>query len=116
MSSYAAYLREYLSNDETAKEVLTELRGLLGEEASRLVEGAMRDYLTNQFVPYFSGALGSLMSEEIELSRVGADTLVTPREVIRDFIEMLDIMLQDPGVTVEGQHGQVLHYTFLNYL
>lgn len=62
-SSYAAYLREYLSNDETAKEVLTELRGLLGEEASRLVEGAMRDYLTNQFVPYFSGALGSLMSE-----------------------------------------------------
>ena len=39
-SSYAAYLREYLSNDETAKEVLTELRGLLGEEASRLVEGA----------------------------------------------------------------------------
>ncbi len=42
---------------------------------------------------------------EIELSRVGADTLVTPREVIRDFIEMLDIMLQDPGVTVEGLLG-----------
>ena len=39
---------------------------------------------------------------EIELSRVGADTLVTPREVIRDFIEMLDIMLQMPGLTVAG--------------
>ena len=29
----------------TAKEVLAELRGMLGEEASRLVEGAMQDYL-----------------------------------------------------------------------
>ncbi|RVU97341.1 biotin carboxylase [Coriobacteriales bacterium OH1046] len=42
---------------------------------------------------------------ELELSRVGADTLVTPREVIRDFIEMLDIMLQAPGLTVEGLLG-----------
>ncbi len=42
---------------------------------------------------------------EIELSRVGADTLVTPREVIRDFIEMLDIMLQTPGLTVEDLLG-----------
>jgi len=42
---------------------------------------------------------------EIELSRVGADTLVTPREVIRDFIEMLDIMLQTPGLTVEELLG-----------
>lgn len=63
VSGYVAYLREYLSNDETAKEVLAELRGMLGEEASRLVEGAMQDYLTKQFVPYFSEALGSLMSE-----------------------------------------------------
>ena len=42
---------------------------------------------------------------EIELSRVGADTLVTPREIIRDFIEMLDIMLQAPGLTVEELLG-----------
>lgn len=42
---------------------------------------------------------------EIELSRVGADILVTPREVIRDFIEMLDIMLQMPGLTVAGLLG-----------
>ncbi|MBQ6395851.1 MAG: ATP-binding protein [Atopobiaceae bacterium] len=42
---------------------------------------------------------------ELELSRVGADTLVTPREVIRDFIEMLDIMLQSPGMTVEALLG-----------
>ena len=42
---------------------------------------------------------------EMELSRVGAETHVTPREVIRDFIELLDIMLQDPGATVEGLLG-----------
>lgn len=39
---------------------------------------------------------------EIELSRVGAETHVTPREVIRDFIELLDILYQDPAATVDG--------------
>ena len=34
---------------------------------------------------------------KIEFSRVGADTHLTPREVIRDFIELLDIMFQNPG-------------------
>jgi hypothetical protein len=42
---------------------------------------------------------------ELELSRVGADTHVTPREIIRDFIEMLDIMYQNPGLTVRGLLG-----------
>lgn len=36
----------------------------------------------------------------LEFGRVGADSHLTPREVIRDFIEMLDIMSQHPGVTV----------------
>ncbi|MCI6273266.1 MAG: ATP-binding protein [Coriobacteriaceae bacterium] len=42
---------------------------------------------------------------ETEYGRVGADTHLTPREVIRDFIEMLDILSQNPGVTVEGLLG-----------
>jgi hypothetical protein len=42
---------------------------------------------------------------EIELSRVGAETHITPREVIRDFIEMLDIMQQHPELTVEKLLG-----------
>ena len=37
---------------------------------------------------------------EIEFSRIGADTHITPREVIRDFIEVLDIVYQNPGVKV----------------
>lgn len=34
---------------------------------------------------------------KIEFGRVGSDTHLTPREVIRDFIELLDIMYQNPG-------------------
>ncbi len=33
---------------------------------------------------------------KIEFSRVGADSNITPREVIRDFIELLDLMYQHP--------------------
>lgn len=37
----------------------------------------------------------------IEYNRVGADTHITPREIIRDFIELLNILLQNPGRRVE---------------
>ena len=36
----------------------------------------------------------------IEFGRVGASTHLTPREVIRDFIELLDIVSQNPQVDV----------------
>lgn len=39
---------------------------------------------------------------QLEFGRVGAESHITPREVIRDFIEMLDIMYQDPTITVAG--------------
>ncbi|MBO7673404.1 MAG: ATP-binding protein [Atopobiaceae bacterium] len=42
---------------------------------------------------------------QLELGRVGAESHITPREVIRDLIEMLDIMWQDPSVTVAGLLG-----------
>lgn len=38
---------------------------------------------------------------KIEFGRVGAGTHLTPREVIRDFIELLDIMCQNPDVTLK---------------
>ncbi len=37
---------------------------------------------------------------KIEFGRVGADTHLTPREVIRDFIELLDIQCQNPDANV----------------
>ena len=39
---------------------------------------------------------------QIEFGRVGADSHLTPREVIRDFIELLDIVCQNPGTDVDA--------------
>ncbi len=37
---------------------------------------------------------------KIEYSRIGADTNITPREIIRDFIELLNIVYQNPDINV----------------
>lgn len=42
---------------------------------------------------------------KIEFGRIGADTNITPREVIRDFIELLDIIYQHPEQSVAGLLG-----------
>ena len=41
----------------------------------------------------------------IEFGRVGADTHITPREIIRDFIEVLDIVYQNPDLRVRELLG-----------
>ena len=46
-----------------------------------------------------------------EFERVGANTHITPREVIRDFIELLDILYQNPDASMDelllqGDFGQ----------
>ena len=38
---------------------------------------------------------------QLEMGRVGATSHVTPREIIRDFIELLDILWQDPSQRVD---------------
>lgn len=37
---------------------------------------------------------------QLEFGRIGSDSHITPREVIRDFIELLDIIYQNPNVNV----------------
>ena len=37
---------------------------------------------------------------KIEYGRIGADEHITPREVIRDFIELLDILYQNPQTDI----------------
>ena len=37
---------------------------------------------------------------QIEFGRIGADVNITPREVIRDFIELLNIVYQNPQTDV----------------
>ena len=38
---------------------------------------------------------------KIEYARIGADDHITPREVIRDFIELLDLIYQHPDMSVD---------------
>ena len=42
---------------------------------------------------------------QIEFNRIGADSHITPREVIRDFIEVLDIIYQNPTLKVSALLG-----------
>lgn len=39
---------------------------------------------------------------KIEYGRIGADSSITPREVIRDYIELLDIVYQNPEIDVKA--------------
>lgn len=48
---------------------------------------------------------------QIEFSRIGADSHITPREVIRDFIEVLDILYQHPELKV----AELLHSDGFQY-
>lgn len=39
---------------------------------------------------------------KLEYGRIGADSNITPREVIRDFIELLDLLYQNPDMTPQA--------------
>ncbi|MCL2058574.1 MAG: ATP-binding protein [Oscillospiraceae bacterium] len=41
----------------------------------------------------------------VEYNRVGAETHITPREIIRDFIELVNILHQNPGTSAAGILG-----------
>lgn len=38
----------------------------------------------------------------VEYNRVGAETHITPREIIRDFVELINILYQNPGTSLAG--------------
>ena len=42
---------------------------------------------------------------KLEYGRIGADQNITPREVIRDFIELLDLLYQNPSMTMDELLG-----------
>ena len=64
-------------------EKLADIHAQLFDYAPRLTE---EDYIT--FI-------------KTEFSRIGADKAITPREVIRDFIELLNIIYQNPDIIIK---------------
>ncbi|AGI48350.1 hypothetical protein TALC_01371 [Thermoplasmatales archaeon BRNA1] len=63
-------------------EKLSDIHAILFDYERRLTEGDLVTFI------------------KIEYSRVGADSHITPREIIRDFIELLDILYQHPDTDV----------------
>lgn len=77
----------------TAEEMLV-LVGKLSE-----IHGRLYDYtptITDRQLAVFI---------QTEFKRIGADSHITPREVIRDFIELLDILSQNPSLDIEQLLG-----------
>lgn len=75
-----------LSNEEmlVLSEKLTEIHGVLYDYEPKLTTEDTAEFIRAEF------------------SRVGAAELITPREVIRDWIEALNVMYQDPSVDLRG--------------
>ncbi len=73
-----------LTNEEMLVliEKLTEIHGVLYGYTPQLTQQDRVDFI------------------KIEFGRIGADSHITPREVIRDYIEVLDIIYQHPEVKV----------------
>ena len=72
----------------TAEEMLVLCEKLADMHAD--LYGYERRLTTDDLVPFI----------KMEYGRIGADQNITPREVIRDFIELLDIMYQNPDTEI----------------
>lgn len=73
----------------TAEEMLVLCEKLAGMHAS--LYGYERHLTTDDLVGFI----------KMEYSRIGADQNITPREVIRDFVELLDLLYQNPAMTLD---------------
>jgi ABC-type multidrug transport system fused ATPase/permease subunit len=61
-------------------------------------EGALHSSTQETFVNI--RLIKSSLSEPRAMRRIGADQNITPREVIRDFIELLDLLYQNPAMKI----------------
>lgn len=81
------------------------LQPLTNEEMLILVEKLTDIHAQLYDYPQIVGQQDMVDFIEIEFDRIGADSHITPREVIRDFIEVLDIVYQNPEIKVRQLLG-----------
>lgn len=107
--SYEA-LRSRLTEGRIARENREGIRDMLAP-VIRLVPLTHEELvvLTEKLAEIHAGLFGyerKISQEEnigfirAELGRIGADSRITPREVIRDYIELLDMIYQNPGISI----------------
>lgn len=116
MASYGA-LKTRLGSEKsldsklinTNKTVLP-LKPLTNEEIFTLLENLMSVYNTYHKIELKLTQTEITKYMEIQLNRPGADEFLTPRAVIKDFLEILDLIRQNPDVTtaeiIEDKFGE----------
>ena len=67
---------------------LTSIHGQYHSWAPRITEDEMTDFLKSA------------------TARAGADEMITPREIIRDYVSLLDLLLQNPDVSCHAIMGE----------
>ena len=84
------------------------LRRLSDDELFALISRITKLYAQNY------GAAPSITDEQMAaflqlcLSRAGADSMITPREMLRDYMTVLNILMQNPNVTFEEVVGSAV--------
>jgi len=79
---------------------------MLSQEEMYILVEKLRDIHAQLY--NYQSALGHddlLYFLTVEYNRVGAETHITPREIIRDFIELINILHQNPQLSVAGILG-----------
>ena len=101
-------LQEGKFSREGARDLLSpviRLEPLSSEEMMVLCEKLADMHADLYGYPRTIGTAELMIFIRIEYGRIGADTHITPREVIRDFIELLDILWQNPDTDVAALLG-----------
>ncbi|MBZ6527539.1 ATP-binding protein [Aerococcaceae bacterium DSM 111021] len=88
---------EYVNTDRTA----LALKPLTNEEIYTLLANLLNVYQVNYGIDIDFSEEAIIRYMEAQLNRPGAAEFLTPRAVIKDFIELLAIMRQNPGVSAE---------------
>lgn len=106
--SYEA-LRSRLQEGHFATDGLKDLSApiirlqMLSQEEMYILVEKLRDIHAGLY--HYAPTLGRedlLYFLTVEYNRVGADTHITPREIIRDFIELANILFQNPGTDMKA--------------
>lgn len=118
MSSYGALAgrlgdeKEIDSSLINTKRTALLLKPLSEEEIYTLLENLVNIYNTNYKIDIDINQNQIIRYMEGQLNRPGADEFLTPRSVIKDFLEVLDLKRQNPDVTVD----QILDDKYSNVL
>lgn len=106
MSSYGA-LKGRLGNEESMDNKMVNtnrtvlgLKPLTNEEIYTLLENLVNIYNVNYRESITIAEEDIILYMEAQLNRPGADEFLTPRAVIKDFIEILDLKRQNPEVEI----------------